>query len=103
MKVVPTDLHIWKVWLNSFIEASASSEWYLHVLAPTVSRAAKVAGAWLKQWQKSDDVVVGVEFVCHSIILEPTVVTKYCVKSEEERKEETQWQKDLDTLRAKSK
>lgn len=100
MKVIPTDLHIWKVWLNSFIEASELSEWYLHVLAPTVSRAAKMAVVCWKK-EHSECVAVGVEFVCHSVILEPAMVIKDCAKRDKKREEERQWQKDLEALRAK--
>lgn len=102
MKVIPTSLHVWKVWLNSFIEASESNEWYLYVLAPTALRAARIAVTYWKQ-EHGEAVAISVKLVCSSVILEPTIVVKHCAKYEKERKEEIQRQKDLDALRAKSK
>lgn len=103
MKVIPTELHVWKVWLNSLINAIDSNKWYCYVLASTASRAAKMAIAEDKQWRGSSVVVISVKLVCSSLVVEPVMITKQCVKYEKERKEEIRRQKDLEAVRAKHK
>lgn len=98
MKVVPTELHVWKVWLNAFIHASDSNKWYLYVLAPTASRAAKISVTYWKQ-HHSAAIVVAVELVCSSVVLEPAMITRQCAKYEKEREEETQWRKYVEAGR----